>query len=187
MKRIECPACSYRNLPDRESCLHCQASLAGGRVVDAPAADAGAGERPYRSEAYAVLGGAFLGALLCAAVWILFLYEPVFTWVGGPNYYFNDFLIYVAFPFSILVAMIPGIFFGAALADFNFRRHEYWLYTGRVNWGAAAAAALAFFGGLLLAIPAFWIISFAALLIPVVTLLIAVFVYLARTTPQPEI
>jgi hypothetical protein len=169
---------------NRRSCSQCGRSLEDGRVLDSPAAETQASGPGYRPEAYAILGGSFLGALLCAAVWLLFLYEPVIRWIGGPHYYFNDFLMYVAPPLSALLAMIPGIFFGAAAADFRYRRHEYWRYTGRVNWGAAATAALAFLGGLLLAIAAFFYISFVALLLPVAALLIAVFVYLARTTPR---
>jgi len=191
MTRFECPHCGHKNLYTRRTCSQCQANLVKWSGAAPPPT---AGDVAYPSEGFAILGGALLGALFFAALW-LSLYDSIFPLLFGPQYYFNDFLIYVALPFSILLAMTPGIFCGAAVADFFFQRsHASW--AASVNWGAVVTAVLAYLAGLLLAIAAFWILAFVPeympfpvwvlFAIPLVTLPTAVFIYLARTTARIE-
>lgn len=106
-------------------------------------------QRINLSELLAIAAGGLLGALLLAAAWLFFLYEPIFTALFGPGYYFADGLMFIVLPATIVLAAVLGAFAGAALFDYGFRRWTHMAKRRPVDWGAAGAGALGFLLGLL--------------------------------------
>ena len=178
MNRIECPECGHQNSPYHSTCFKCDSSLKNVAVNDKVTTSS-------LDKSLVITFKALVCAVLFAAVWFFFLAWPIFELPFGPIDF--ELFLFVIF-FGTIVAATPGVFLGAALSDYGFRRSQNMKGRRHLNWGAATMATLGFITGVLLAFALFFILQldiggYGIVGLPVVALFISVYIYVDRTSP----
>ena len=136
MNRIECPVCGHQNSPYRSTCFQCDRSLENVPGVDEA-------DSSSLDKSLIVTLGALGGAVLFAVIWFFLFWLLIVEVLFGES----DLQLIMFFLItSTMVAVIPGIFLGAALAGHakNAKGRR------QLNWRLGAVAALGFFIGVLL-------------------------------------